>query len=209
MSGAAAAYARLPEASSPNLKQAIQAIRKLEDEVDEGSVHVRSVPLPEFRVHDAVKTDLPDTPSADDLGLAEAVGSAIVGVETNGGGTATSTGYALALIPIPADYIAGGTLTLRARAKVTNLSEVSEKIDCEVKKVGDAAVGSDICATAEQDLTAAYANYDFTITPTGLTPGDILQVRLKLATNDTGGTQDATPSIAKVELRYQGRLGED
>lgn len=201
MSGHAAAEARIPSHGSPSWHEIVGALRKVDADLYDGEARAYAIPLNQAKVHDAVKTDIPDTPSNDDLGLAEAVGSAIVGVQTNGGGTATSTGYATFFFALPAEYVSGGAITVRVRAKVTALSEVSETVDCEVKKVGDAAVGSDICATAAQALTAAYANYDFTVTPTGLAPGDILQIRLALATNDTGGTQNATPSIAKVEVR--------
>lgn len=61
-------------------------------------------------------------------------------------------------------------------------------------------LGADICATAAQSLTTSYANYDFTITPTGLAAGDVLNLDFALATNDTGGANAGAPTISKIDV---------
>lgn len=159
------------------------------------------VPLGELRKVGAIKDALPDSPNATDLGLSDTPGAAVLGTQTNGGSTASATEKAAFLFNVPATYEPGAALTLRVRAKVSAARQVSATVDAVVKKLGDAALGSDVCATAAQALTTSFANYDFTITPTGIAPGDVLYVELALATDDTGGSTNGTPSIAAVALR--------
>lgn len=162
---------------------------------------VFSIPLANLRKTGAYKDALADTPGTNLLGQADAAGSAVVGTTTNGGATASASESAGFFFPLPADYVAGGAITVRVRAKVSAAREVAQTVDVVAKKVGDAAVGSDICATAAQALTTAYANYDFTITPTGLVAGDVLQVDVYLATDDTGASADGIPSIVALSVR--------
>jgi hypothetical protein len=91
---------------------------------------------------------------------------------------------------VPNNYEAGGVLTFRARAYIKGAGTIgaTKTIDLEAYEQTDGAAGSDICATAVQTLTAAYANYDFTITPTGLAPGDVIMFKLTTAVQETAGT---------------------
>lgn len=159
-----------------------------------------------FRIFDAVKDALPDSPGTDDMGLADAAASAAVTTTVSGGGTATATQKCLVRITLPRDYKAGGTLTLRLRAKLGGALQVSATIDAEAKVYSDGALGSDLVSTAAQALATndTYANYDFTITPTSRVAGDILQVIVTIALDDTGGTASKFASLAAIELRYQG-----
>lgn len=159
-----------------------------------------AIDLTGLRQAAAMKDALPDAPNATTLGLADAAGSLVTGTQTNGGTTAAATETAAFQFPLPAEYQAGGAVTVRVRAKVSALQEVADTVDVAVKKVGDAGLGADICATAAQALTAEYADYDFTVTPTGLAAGDVLNVVVTLATDDTGGTQNGTPTIAAVTV---------
>ena len=82
----------------------------------------------------------------------------------------------------------GKTTTLRLIAGMkTTVASSSCTIDAEVYRSDETGgVGSDICATALQsinNLTAA--SKDFTITPTSLVAGDMLDVRIAIATNDS------------------------
>lgn len=168
--------------------------------------HILRLPLSDLRVFDAVKDALPDAAGSDDLGLADAAGSVLLSGAINGAAVTQKAGVE---VMIPWDYKAGGTLTLRLRAKRSGAAQVSTTIDAEVKvKDGDGALGSDICATAAQSITGtdAYADYDFTITPTSRVPGEILNIVLVLAGDDTGGTNNRTLRCCDVSLRYQGRV---
>lgn len=105
------------------------------------------------------------------------------------------------LFTLPAEYDAAETITLRVRARVTGLVQVSETIDAAVFKSDNAAgVGSDLCTTAAQTLTASFANYDFTVTPAGLAAGDTLDILLTGALDDTGGTANKLIEIGAVQM---------
>jgi hypothetical protein len=103
---------------------------------------------------------------------------------------------------LPVEYVAGGNVTVRVKARVTGLVQVAETIDVSgcYKSDGAAGIGSDLCATAAQTLTATFANYDFTITPTTLNPGDLLDIQLTGALDDTGATNNKLIEIGAVQL---------
>lgn len=166
------------------------------------TARVVAIPLPltSFRETAAMKDALGDAGDATSLGLADAAGSPLLGTTTNGGGTASASEVASVIAALPQDYVDGEAVTLRVRAKVSAAREVAQTVDAVVKKIGDGALGSDICATAVKTLTAAYADYDFTITPASLAAGDLLQIDLTLATDDTGGSSNGAPSIAAVSI---------
>lgn len=150
------------------------------------------------------KDGVDDAPGSSLLGLADAVASALLGNAASGNEKNDYAGFAFCL---PEDYKAGGTITVRVRAKVADtLLTTHAKVDVEAKLLGDAALGSDICSTAAQQVTTAYANYDFTITPTNLVAGDVLHFRVATLANDTGGTVNKAMSIAKVSIIYQSYL---
>lgn len=113
----------------------------------------------------------------------------------------SKTNRARFLIPLPETYEDGETVTLRFSAKVGGALAVAQTIDVTAHKLdGDATVGSDLCTTAAQTLTTSFADYDFTITPTGLVAGDVLDVEVTLVANDTGGSANQAASIGLATL---------
>lgn len=152
----------------------------------------------------AWKDALPDAPDATSLGLGDAAGSVVTGTTTNGGATASASETAAFSVQLPDNYVDGGAIELRVRAKVSADRQTSQTVDAVVKLLGD-SLGSDICADAAQTLTTSYANYDFTITPTGLVAGDVLWVEITLATDDTAGSpaanSDGYPTMSAVSIR--------
>jgi len=103
---------------------------------------------------------------------------------------------------LPPEYVSGETVTLRVRGKETvAAATVDTTIDAEVYKHDkDGGIGSDLCATAAQSVTTAAANFDFTITPTGLAAGDRLDVELTGVSDDTGGSQGTILEIYSTEM---------
>lgn len=157
--------------------------------------------LAEMRKTTAMKDALADTAGTNLLGLADTAGSPLLGSTTNGGSTASVNESASFIHILGPDYVSGAAVTLRVRAKVSAARNVAQTVDAVVKQIGDGTLGSDICATAAQAITTAYANYDFTITPTGLVAGDRLQVDVYLATDDTGAAANGAASISEVSVR--------
>lgn len=104
---------------------------------------------------------------------------------------------------LPPEYVAGQTVVLRVRcAETVAAAAVSTTIDAEVFKLDkDGGIGSDICATSLADVDGATAaNKDFTITPTGLVPGDVLDIELTGVVTDTGETNGTVLEIYATEL---------
>lgn len=163
------------------------------------------IPLNHFRKDALQKDAVDDAAGSSLLGLADAIGSVLLG---NDASAALTSDFAVVLVAIPADYKAGGLLTVRLTAKqATALSFASSKVDVDFAKVCGDALGSDINGTAAQQVTTAYLPYDFVITPTGLVPGDVLAIRVALLNNDTGGSSaGGVMSISKAALVYQADL---
>jgi hypothetical protein len=122
----------------------------------------------------------------------------LVGEAANGD---SKTDKARFLFTLPTEYAAGGTVTLRVKCRMTGNVATAQTIDATCfKGDGEAGVGSDICATAAQTITDAFADYNFTITPTGLAAGDLLDIELTGVANDTGGTSNKLLEIGNVQV---------
>ncbi|MGV3721987.1 MAG: hypothetical protein ACO1SX_13830, partial [Actinomycetota bacterium] len=108
---------------------------------------------------------------------------------------ATTTRYARFQFAVPEHYVAGQAITLRVNAgMLTTVSDTSAALDAVCVRV--AAPSTDICATAAQSMNSlTAADIDFTITPTNVVVGDILDVRLSVAIVD-GAT--GTAVIGKI-----------
>lgn len=142
----------------------------------------------DWRVWDAIQTVLPGTSASDDLGLyggTFATSSPLI--RTYDVKTLTTTLYARAQIILPAEYEAGGTVTIRLKSgMVTTVASSAATIDIQAYKVdGAGGIGSDICATSAQSINSlSFANKDFSITAASLNPGDVLDVRVAIAVTD-------------------------
>jgi hypothetical protein len=144
------------------------------------------IPLTQARVWDATQTNLPATPASDDLGIITGTwGTNPIRITAGDVKALGSTTRRLYLaIPIPSNYEDGQTIQLRIRAKMeTTVADVSCTIDA---------------AASMNSLSAA--NYDFTINATGVDPGDLLEVRISIASNDAATATAVTPAIYSVSL---------
>ena len=66
---------------------------------------------------------------------------------------------------------------------------------------GRGAPGGDICATAAQSINSTtFADKSFTITPTTLSPGDWLDIKIDLIYVDTATGATVDPTIAALEM---------
>jgi hypothetical protein len=162
------------------------------------------IPLTQARVWDAVQTNLPATPASDDLGIITGTWGTnpvrITAGDVKALGSTTRRLYVA--IPIPANYEDGQTIQLRIRAKMeTTVADVSCTIDAEVYVGSDGSLGSDLVTTSAASMNSlSAANYDFTINATGVDPGDLLEVRISIASNDAATATAVTPAIYSVSL---------
>lgn len=153
------------------------------------------LPLEKWRIFDAFATPLAVTAlSADDLSLVGGThGTDAPMISTLNIAGANSTKYARCTFRLPPEYVSGETVTLYAHAGMkTAAASVSCAIDFAVYELnsttaGSVVSGSDICATAAQSINSTtWATFAFTITPTDLIAGDVLDILLSIAYNDGG-----------------------
>ncbi|HEY4263391.1 MAG TPA: hypothetical protein VGM98_24725 [Schlesneria sp.] len=106
------------------------------------------------------------------------------------------------LYSLPVEYKAGGNITVRVKCQeAVGAAQISTTVDMSVYKADKAAgIGSDICAANAQDVTVSAANCDFSITPTGLVAGDVLDIEINIVTNDTGGSHGTIATIYDTEI---------
>ena len=96
-------------------------------------------------------------------------------------------------------------MTLRVHAgMLTAVADQTATVDVEVYKSDeDATSTGDLCATAatsDNMNSLVFADIDFTITPTTLSPGDLLDVRLTVTVDDNGDAAVMKGSIGSVQL---------
>lgn len=165
------------------------------------------IPLTDLRVWDAMQTLLPGTPATDDLGLVGGTfGTATPSVRTEDLKALGATNkYARFLVQLPWEYIAGETVTLRAKAgMITTVAATSATLDFQAYKLQDDpddAIGSDLVTTSATTMNSlVFSNIDFTVTPTSLSPGDILDVRVTIAVNDGASATAVIAAITSLKL---------
>jgi hypothetical protein len=164
-----------------------------------------NVPWTWWRTFDSVGTNLPAAAANDDLGLVggtHATNHPTIQAGDIGG--ASSTRYARAVIPLPWEYVAAQTVQLRFYAGCqTTAPDTTCTLDIVACATdGDYTVGSDLAsaASANNIQSTSFANVDFTITTSALSPGDELDVLLSIAYADTGDAGVMIPTVGKVQL---------
>lgn len=164
-----------------------------------GAAAPEDIPLVGARLIADWTTVVATTPGSSLLGLSATVGSPLLGNAASGN---VKTDKAQFIFRLPAWYVAGTAITVRLRAKIaTTLSTASSKVDVDSFKINaDGAMGSDLCTTNAQQVTTAYANYDFTITPTSRVAGETVVLVVATIADDTGGTVNTAMSISKVQI---------
>ena len=158
-----------------------------------------------LRVWDAIQTNLPGTAAADDLALIGTTFGSTAPRVTAGDCKAlgATSRYARFMVELPECYEAGETVTLSLSAgMVTTVASSSCTVDVECYKIDKiTGIGSDLCTTSATTINSlVFAAKAFTITPSGLTAGDVLDVRLTIACNDAATGTAVTPTIAGIDL---------
>jgi hypothetical protein len=167
------------------------------------------IPLTSFRVWNAMATLLPAAGATDDLGLVGgSFGTATPSLRTEDlkqEAVNPTLNYARVLVQLPWEYVAGNTVTLRFKAgMITTVADVSATVDCSAYKLQndpDDALGSDLVTTAATSINSlTFDDINFTVTPSGLSPGDILDVRIVTAVTDTNTLTAVIAGITSAKL---------
>jgi len=166
-----------------------------------------AIPLTNLRKSALGKDALGDAPDATDLGLADAIGSPVVGTTTNGGSTATATEKCSFDFAVPPDYVAGNDLTVRINALVSAARNAASPLDVVAKLIKAGALdATDLCTTSAIDMkdvtTAADENFAIDNDAAGdvLAPGSVLHVEISFKTDDTAATNDGYAKINAVTV---------
>lgn len=165
------------------------------------------IPLTDFRVWDAMETALPGTPATDNLGLVGGTfGTATPSLRTEDLKTLGATNNrARVLVQLPWDYQAGQSVTIRFKAgMITTVAGTTATLDCEAYRLQDDpdnAIGSDLVTTAATTMNSlVFSDIDFVLTPTSLSAGDILDVRVTTAVSDGASGTAVIAGITSVKL---------
>lgn len=163
------------------------------------------IPWEAWRIWDAFHTNLPGTAATDDLALiggtlATNAPSIQAGDLKAAGAT---TRYARCCLPIPANFVTGGTVKLRAHAGMkTTVADTSCTIDFQAYRSDqEDGVGSDLVTTAATSINSlTEADKDFTVDATTLLPGDYLDVRMAITCTDGATATAVIPFVGMVAL---------
>ena len=166
-------------------------VELLDEAIDLGDLHPAA----------AGKDTLPDAPDTTSMGLADAAGSVLISTATNNTAESETVMFDYAL---PVKWQVGAPISIIVRTRVTILRATAHTIDCVVTEWLPAGGlgGGDICTTAIQTMTAAYADYAFVVNPATLLPGDLLNIVLTFAANDGGGPSGAA-TIGCTQISVQ------
>ncbi len=120
-----------------------------------------------------------------------------------GGNGGVTTYYARAEIPLPWDYVAASTVKIRVHAgMLTTVSNSTCTLDMAVYKSDeDSTSTGDLNTLGVQNMNSlTFADFDFTITATSLSPGDMLDVLLSVGANDDTDAGVMKGCIGAVKL---------
>lgn len=168
------------------------------------------VPLTSARVWDAMHTNLPGTPAADDLGLITGTpGTDAPMISTGDVKALGATSRKLAFeLPIPANYEDGQTIQVVVRSAMeTTISDGTATIDLEAwKPDGAGAVGSDLVTTAALTTNSLTpSDKTFTLDASALTKGEKLICVLTMAVNDAATGTAVTGAVYSIDLKCDTR----
>jgi hypothetical protein len=194
----------LPDGAVDN--ENVTALAGLErSKLEQDDLVIFPVDFFDMRVWDDLTSMLPAAGANDDLGLYESTfgtGAPIVKTGDLKAAGAT-TRYARFTMVLPAEYVSGETITVRAHAGMkTTVSDTTATIDFSVYKYDKSGgISADLVTTGAQSINSlTFADIDFTVTPTGLVAGDMFDVRVAIAINDGATVTVVEGALGKLDL---------
>jgi len=172
---------------------------------------IYGIPFTDLREVTAFNTVLPSAGTGAHLGLyGGTIGSNGPLIATGDIKTTSGTRSARFQFCLPPEYVAGGTVVLRASGGMqTTVASTTANVDFQAYKLSRtaAAPSADLCATAAQSINSlTFADKSFTVTATTLSPGDWLDVEVDLIYVDaaTGTVVNLTLGAIEVLLQTHG-----
>lgn len=173
------------------------------------SAVVHPVPLTNLRKVAVLSSLLPAADDGTSLGLVNGTyltsNPSLRTADEKAAGAVTRT--ARFLFPVPEHYVAGQAITVRLNAGMTTTvadTTATANIACVRQAAPTVDIGSTTGAQSINSLTAA--DKDFTITPTDVVVGDVLDIRVSVAVNDgaTGTAVIGTVNRISILLATKG-----
>lgn len=162
--------------------------------------------LSDWRVWDAVATNLPGTSATDDLGYITgtfATAGPYIGTSDLKSAGAT-TRYARCLAVLPPEYVDATDVVVRFSAgMITTVADTSATITIGVYKVSraDGTVGSNLYSGAAVTINSlTFSEKSFTLVSGGLAKGDMLDIRLTMVVTDGEGGAAVIGAVRTSEL---------
>lgn len=161
--------------------------------------------LDSLRIWDAYHSNLPGTAATDDLALVGGTFGTAPPVVSAGDCKALGavTRYARFQVQLPESYESEETITLALFAgMLTTVADTACTIDVQAYKIDkEGGIGADVCSTAAMTMNSlVFGAKSFTINPSGMVAGDVLDVRVAIACNDAATATAVTPTIAAITL---------
>lgn len=163
------------------------------------------IPLSSLRVWDAYGTNLPATAATDDLGLVGGTfGTAPPMIQAGDvKALGATTRYARFQVIVPECYDAAETFTLILSAGMkTTVADTTCTVDVEAFRIDKiSGISADLVTTAATTINSlVFADKTFVITAASLAAGDVLDVRIAIASNDVATVGAVIPTIAGLDL---------
>jgi len=165
-----------------------------------------SIPVHEWRKTDGVTVN-PVTAATTNFGVVYGTdGTDFPHLETIDSKAATTAVVSRVVVKLPANYVAGSAVTIRARCgmKTTVASNTAATtIDFNAySNLGIANTGSaDLVTTSAQSINSlTAADYDFVVTPTNLVAGQDLHLKMTLTVTDAATGTAVIGTVNHVEI---------
>lgn len=161
------------------------------------------IQLRDWTVHDSGAL-LGASATADDLGyVVGTFGTAPPTIVSSDAASTTVTQYARTQWQVPLEYQNNQTIQFVVNAEMATVSDTTATIDVEAYEANKAGgIGSDLCTTAATTINAATAaDKTFTINGAGLSPGDLLDIRMTVAITDGATGSGVTAQINNTEIQ--------
>lgn len=169
-------------------------------------LEVYDIPLYSLRAADGNVLGIADAEDAGDHYLSYSSG--VFRLYGNSPNSDTQTDISSVNFSVPPEYVDGQTFTFRAYAEYSAEGSTST-IDLNAYEIssidGSALGGTDLCSTASGTLSSDGSAFNFTITPTGISGGDMMSFIITTVFQDTeGSTGEAIVDAVQILLDIKG-----
>lgn len=167
------------------------------------SLQVFAITPLEWRENDGV-TVCPATAASTNFGVVLGTdGTNFPTLQTIDSKAATTAVVARAVVRLPANYVAGSAITIRAHAgMLTTIADTSATLGLNVySNAGNNTGSANLNTTVAQSINSlTFADVNFTITPTGLVAGQLLHIKMTLTVTDAATVTAVKGAVGSVAL---------